>query len=77
VKAKPKTVLAALTVLWALFVAAEGISSIIRFWYSRKMGAAAKAMSGGVSYVKAALTVALAVSNVILFLGNYDGGDNE
>lgn len=72
---KPKYILAALTALWAFFVALEGISSAIRFWYGRKMNAAMKAVSGGVNYGKAALMVVLAVSNVILFMRHFD--DNK
>jgi O-antigen/teichoic acid export membrane protein len=65
---KPKDTLSALTVLWVLVVVFEGISSIIRFWYSRKMNAGTRAVSKFVNSVKAVFMVILAVSNVMLFM---------
>jgi hypothetical protein len=46
----------------------EGLSSVIRLWYSRKMNLIVKATSGLINSVKAILMVILAVSNVILFM---------
>ncbi|MDR2578082.1 MAG: hypothetical protein LBC70_04615 [Chitinispirillales bacterium] len=65
---KPKHILSSLTALWVIFVTMEGLSSVIRLWYSRKMNLIVKATSGLINSVKAILMVILAVSNVILFM---------
>jgi hypothetical protein len=62
---KPKHILSSLTALWVTFVTLEGVSSLIRFWYSRKMNVVIKAASGLVNAAKAVLMIILAVSNVI------------
>lgn len=69
---KPKDILSVLTVLWVFVVILEGLSSVIRFIYSRKMHAAVRAVSGAVSFVKGASMVILAVSNVMLFMRHVD-----
>lgn len=69
---KPKDILSALTALWVAVVALEGLSSAVRFLYSRKMHTAVRAASGVVNYAKAALMVVLAVSNVMLFMRHVD-----
>jgi len=65
---KPKDILSGLTVLWVLVVILEGLSSVVRFIYSRKMHVAVRAASGAVNYAKAAMMVVLAVSNIMLFM---------
>ncbi len=79
---KPKKTLAALTALWVLLVLLEGASSIIRRWYTRKVGAAVRTVSGVIGFGKMAAMIVLAVSNVLLFLrhvddnaGGYAGAD--
>jgi hypothetical protein len=74
---KPKKTLTALTALWVLLVLLEGTSSMIRRWYSRKMGAVARAVSGAVSFGKLAAMVVLALSNVLLFLKHVGDDDNR
>jgi hypothetical protein len=69
---KPKLILSALTALWVLVAVFEGLSSAIRFLYSRKMNTAVKAASGFIHYVKAAFMVVLAVSNIMLFMRHVD-----
>jgi hypothetical protein len=69
---KPKHVLSGLTVLWVVVVMLEGVSSLIRAWYSRKMNRAAKALSGSVNYGKTVFMIILAVSNIILFMRHVD-----
>jgi hypothetical protein len=69
---KPKKTLSLLTALWVIFVMFEGVSSIIRFLYSRKMNAVVKAVSGLINSVKAVVMIVLAVSNVILFMRHVD-----
>jgi hypothetical protein len=73
---KPKKTLTVLTALWILLVFLEGISSIIRRWYTRNMGGAARAFSGAVSFGKMAAMIVLAISNVLLFL-KHVGGDGD
>ncbi|MDR2693548.1 MAG: hypothetical protein LBB74_04955 [Chitinispirillales bacterium] len=73
---KPRKTLAALTALWVLLVFLEGASSLIRRWYTRKMGAAARAVSGIIGFGKLAAMVFLALSNVLLFL-RHVGDDNR
>jgi len=74
---KPKKTLTALTALWVLLVLLEGASSMIRRWYSRKMGAVARAVSGAVSFGKMAAMVVLALSNVLLFLKHVSDDGNR
>jgi len=69
---KPKQILSGLTVLWVAVVLLEGVSSLFRRVYSRRMHGAARAVSGVVQYGKAAAMVVLAVSNVILFMRHVD-----
>jgi hypothetical protein len=69
---KPKDILTGLTALWVVVVILEGLSSAVRFIYSRKMHAAVRAVSGTVSYAKAAIMIVLAVSNVALFMRHVD-----
>jgi len=73
---KPKQTLTALTALWVLLVLLEGASSLIRRWYTRKMGAVVRAVSGVVSFGKMASMVVLALSTVLLFL-RHVGDDNR
>jgi len=73
---KPKKTLTALTALWVLLVFLEGASSLIRRWYTRKMGVAARAVSGVISFGKMAAMVVLALSNVLLFIRHVDGDNN-
>jgi len=74
---KPKKTLAAMTVLWVLLVFLEGASSLIRRWYSRKMGAFARGVSGAISFGKMAAMVVLALSNVLLFLRHVSDDDDK
>jgi hypothetical protein len=77
---KPKQTLTGLTVLWAVLALLECASSLIRRWYTRKMGGFGRAVSGVVGFGKMALMVVLAVSNAVLFLKHVDdvrGGDNK
>jgi hypothetical protein len=74
---KPKKTLAALTALWVLLVFLEGASSLIRRWYTRKMGAVARAVSGAVSFGKMASMVVLALANVMLFLKHVGDDDDD
>ncbi|GBU21837.1 hypothetical protein R80B4_01739 [Fibrobacteres bacterium R8-0-B4] len=74
---KPKKTLAALTALWVLLVFLEGASSLIRRWYSRKMGVAARAVSGVISFGKLTAMIVLALSNVLLFLRHVDSGNGS
>jgi len=69
---KPKATLSALTVLWVFVVILEGIASVIRFWYSRKMHIVAKVFSGLVNAARTVLMVILAISNVMLFMRHVD-----
>ena len=69
---KPKHVLSGLTVLWIVFVVLEGIASLMHAWYSRKMNAVAKALSGTVHYGKTVFMIILAISNIILFMRHVD-----
>ncbi|MCL2219767.1 MAG: hypothetical protein FWB94_07780 [Chitinispirillia bacterium] len=69
---KPKDILSALTVLWVFVVILEGLSSAVRFVYSRRMNVAVRAVSGIVNYAKAAMMVVLAISNVMLFMRHVD-----
>jgi len=69
---KPKHVLSGLTILWVVFVVLEGIASLINAWYSRKMNAAAKALSSTVNYGKTIFMIIIAISNVILFMRHVD-----
>jgi hypothetical protein len=69
---KPKKTLTALTALWVLLVFLEGVSSLIRRWYTRQMGGAARAVSGAVSFGKMAAMIVLAISNVLLFIRHVD-----
>jgi hypothetical protein len=78
---KPRQTLTALTALWVLLVLLEGVSSLFRRWYARKMGAVARAVSGAVSFGKMASMVVLALSNVLLFLRHVEddsrGGEGQ
>ena len=74
---KPKKTLTALTALWVLLVLLEGVSSLIRRWYTRNMGGAARAFSGAVGFGKMAAMIVLALSNVLLFLRHVDDGRDE
>jgi len=58
--------------MWIIFVVLEGIASLIHAWYSRKMSAAAKAISGVVHYGKTIFMIIIAISNVILFMRHVD-----
>jgi len=69
---KPKYILSGLTALWVLVAVFEGAASLGRIWSGRKMGAAARAASGLVHYVRGAILVVLAVSNVVLFMRHVD-----
>lgn len=73
---KPKKTLAALTVLWVVLVLLEGVSSLIRRWYTRNMGGAARAVSGAVGFGKTAAMIVLAVANILLFM-RHIGGDGS
>lgn len=69
---KPKQTLSAMTVLWASLALLEGVSSLIRRWYTRKMGTAARAVVGVVGFGKMALMILLALANAALFLRHVD-----
>jgi len=69
---KPKQILSGLTILWVAVVLLEGISSLFRRVYSRRMNGVARVVSGVVQYGKAAAMIVLAVSNVILFMRHVD-----
>jgi O-antigen/teichoic acid export membrane protein len=69
---KPKDILSAMTVLWVFVAVFEGISSIIRFWYSRKMHVSIRAVSELVNSIKAVFMVILAISNIMLFMRHFD-----
>jgi hypothetical protein len=73
---KPQKTLAAMTALWVLLVVLEGASSLIRRWYSRKMGMVMRGVSGAVSFGKMASMVVLALANVMLFLRHVEDGNN-
>lgn len=74
---KSRNKLAVLTGLWAFFVALEGVSSFIRFVYSRKMNTAFKIVSGIVHGVKGITMIILAISNVLLFIKQIDEGKEK
>jgi len=69
---KPKQILSGLTILWIAVVILEGASSIFRRFYGRGMRGAARAVSGAVHYGKAAAMIALALSNIFLFMRYFD-----
>lgn len=74
---KSRNKLAVLTGLWAFFVALEGVSSVIRFVYSRKMHTAFRVASGIVHAVKSVTMIILAISNVLLFIKQIDEGKEK
>jgi len=72
VSIKPKQILSGLTILWVVVVLLEGISSLFRRFYSRGMHGAARAVSGVVHSGKAVVLIALALSNIFLFMRQID-----
>jgi len=74
---KPKKTLTAMIAIWILLVFLEGLSSLMRRWYTRKVGAVVKTVSGVISFAKLAAMIVLAISNVLLFLKHVGDDDDE
>ncbi len=69
---KAKKLLTGLTGVWVLIVLLEGLSSIVRAWYTRKMNKPFKAVYSLLRYGKTILMIILAVFNVILFSRHFE-----
>jgi len=74
---KPKKTLAAMIAIWVLLVFLEGASSLMRRWYTRKVGPVVRTVSGVISFAKLAAMIVLAISNVLLFLKHVGDDDDK
>ncbi len=69
---KPKKMLTGLTAVWVLIILLEGVSSIVRAFYTRKMNNPTKVVYGSIRYGKTVLMIILAVFNVLLLSRQLD-----